>query len=176
MPESVSESEHFLRDDCSLGYLAMEQSLSFEILVVEGHLNQSKSLSSHLEELDAPVNVLSVNDAEAALSTLEKKSVNLLIIDTFLQGKADGFDLCRNIRSSSALRQIPVILLLAGSLSLERSKGISAGADILLQRPVVKEELCKMVQLLLEWSSLRVASTATTVVRSRPHRRLHSLS
>jgi len=154
----------------------MEQSLSFEILVVEGHLNQSKSLSSHLEGLNAPVNVLSVNDAEVALSTLEKKSVNLLIIDTFLQGKADGFDLCRNIRSSSALRQIPVILLLAGSHSLERSKGISAGADLLLQRPVVKEELCKMVQLLLEWSSLRVASTATTVVRSRPHRRLHSLS
>ena len=176
MPESVSESEHFLRDDCSLGILAMEQSLSSEILVVESHLNQSKSLSSHLEGLDAPVIVLSVNDAEAALSLLEKKSVNLLIIDTFLQGKADGFDLCCDIRSSSALRQIPVILLLAGSLSLERSKGISAGADILLQRPVVKEELCKMVQLLLEWSSLRVASTATTVVRSRPHRRLHSLS
>ena len=72
MTESVSESEHFLRDDCSLGYLAMEQNLSSEILVVESHLNQSKSLSSHLEGLDAPVIVLSVNDAEAALSLLEK--------------------------------------------------------------------------------------------------------
>jgi CheY-like chemotaxis protein len=154
----------------------MEQSLSFEILVVESHVNQSKCLSSHLEGLDAPVNVLSVNDADTALSLLEKKPVNLLIIDAFLRGNADGFDLCRNIRSSSAHRQIPVILLLAGSLSLERSKGISAGADLLLQRPVVKEELCKMVQLLLEWSSLRVASTATTVVRSQSHRRLHSVS
>lgn len=153
----------------------MEQSLSFDILVVEGYVNQSKCLSSHLEGLDAPVNVLTVNDAEAALSLLEKKPINLLIIDTFLRGNADGFDLCRNIRSSSALRQLPVILLLAGSLSLERSKGISAGADLLLQRPVVKEELCKMVQLLLEWSSLRVDSTATTVVRSQTHRRLHSV-
>jgi CheY-like chemotaxis protein len=154
----------------------MEQSLSFEILVVESHVNQSKCLSSHLEGVDAPVNVLSVNDADTALSLLEKKPVNLLIIDAFLRGNADGFDLCRNIRSSSALRQIPVILLLAGSLSLERSKGISAGADLLLQRPVVKEELCKMVQLLLEWSSLRVASPTTTVVRSQSHRRLHSVS
>ena len=154
----------------------MEQSVSCEILVVEGHVNQSKCLLSQLEGLDAPVNVLSANDAETALSLLEKKTVNLLIIDTFLRGNADGFDLCRNIRSSSALRQIPVILLLAGSLSLERSKGISAGADILLQRPVVKEELCKMVQLLLEWSSYRTNSTAATVTPGQPLRRLRSVT
>ncbi len=154
----------------------MEQSVSFEILVVEGFVNQSKCLSSHLEGLDAPLNILTVHDAGAALSLLENKPVNLLIIDAFLRGNADGFDLCRNIRSSSMFLQVPVILLLAGTLSLERSKGISAGADLLLQRPVVKEELCKMVQLLLEWSSYRTNSTAATVTPGQPPRRLRSVT
>jgi DNA-binding response OmpR family regulator len=154
----------------------MEQNLSCEILVVEGFVNQSKSLSSHLEALDAPVNILVVNDAKAAFSFLEKNPIHLLIIDSFLRGNLDGFDLCRNIRSSSMFRQVPVILLLAGTLSLERSKGISAGADLLLQRPIVKEELCKMVHLLLEWSSYRTNSTGATVTPGQSSRHLRSVN
>ena len=154
----------------------MEQTLSSRILVVEGYVNQTKTLTDHLEGLAVPPEVLSVPDAESALSLLQKQPVNLLIIDTLLRGKLDGFDLCRAIRSSSELRQLPVILLLARSLSLERCQGISAGADLLLQRPVVKEELCKMVQLLLELSSYRVAGTAATVDRGQFPRRLHSVT
>lgn len=154
----------------------IEQSLNTTILVVEAYLSQTKCLKSHLEGLATAPDVLSVQDAEAALSLLQKQPVNLVIIDTWLKGNLDGFDLCRAIRSSSELRQLPVILLLRGYLSLERSKGISAGADLLLQRPVVKEEMCRMVQLLLEWSSHRTVSTAVAVDQSHYIRRLHSVT
>jgi len=154
----------------------MESNLPSSVLVVGSYINQTRSISDQLEDLVPSVKVLSVNDADEALSLLEKEPVNLLFIDACLRGNLDGFDLCRTIRSSSQLRHLPVILLLAGSLSLERSKGISAGADLLMQRPVVKEELCKMVQLLLEWHLHRVDITATAGARVKPLRRLRSVT
>ncbi len=154
----------------------MESNLPFSILVAGSYINHTRCISDHLEDLVPSVKLLSVCDADEALSLLEKEPVNLLIIDACLKGNLDGFDLCRTIRASSQLRHLPVILLLAGSLSLDRSKGISAGADLLLQWPVVKEELCKMVRLLLEWSLHRVDSTATTGARVQPLRRLQSVN
>jgi len=154
----------------------MESNLPSSVLVVGNFINHTRSISDHLEDLVPSVKVLSVYDSEAALSLLENEPVNLLIIDACLRGNLDGFDLCRTIRSSSQLRHLPVILLLAGSLSLERSKGISAGADLLLQWPVVKEELCKMVQLLLEWNSHRDDITTTTGARVQSLRRLRSVT
>lgn len=154
----------------------MESNLPSSVLVVGSFINHTRCISDHLEDLDPSVKVLSVYDADEALSLLDNKPVNLLIIDACLKGNLDGFDLCRTIRSSSLFRQLPVILLLAGSLSLERSKGISAGADLLLQRPVVKEELCKMVRLLLEWTSHRDDITATAGARVQPLRRLRSVT
>ena len=154
----------------------MKSNFTSSVLVAGSYLNHTRCISDHLEELTPSVKVMSVCDADEALSLLDKEPVNLLIIDACLRGNLDGFDLCRTIRSSSQLRHLPVILLLAGSLSLERSKGISAGADLLLQRPVVREELCKMVGLLLEWSLNRVDGTATTGARVQPLRRLQSVS
>ncbi len=150
--------------------------MTSSVLVAGSFINHTRCISDHLEELAPSVKMLSVCDADEALSLLDKEPVNLLIIDACLRGNLDGFDLCRTIRSSSQFGHLPIILLLAGSLSLERSKGISAGADLLLQRPVVKEELCKMVRLLLEWSLNRVDSKATTGARVQPLRHLQSVS
>ena len=115
-----------------------------KILVVEGYLNHAKTIGSHLERYAQPIELFSASDAETALSILDEQSVSLLIIDVCLRGKMDGFDLCRAIRVSDTYRELPIILLMSGHLSLERSSGMSAGADLLLYRPVVKEELFKM--------------------------------
>ncbi len=153
-----------------------EKSQRSQILVVEGYLNQTKSIGSHLEGLAQPIELLSATDAETALDLLGKESVSLLIIDVCLRGKLDGFDLCRAIRSSVAIRELPIILLMSGHLSLERSTGISAGADLLLHRPVVKEELFKMVQLLFELRSFQGTGKVKGTSEDRSIRRLHSVS
>ena len=131
----------------------MEQNIPPRILIVEGYIGSAKSLSSSLGGLAVKPDVVSANEGELALNLLEKETVNLLIIDSCLKGKMDGYDLCRAIRSFPRFQQLPVILLLAGSLILHRSKGMSAGADLLVHKPILKEELCKMVQLLMEWRS-----------------------
>ncbi|MFQ5850678.1 MAG: PleD family two-component system response regulator [Candidatus Binatia bacterium] len=146
------------------------------ILVVQSYVNHIKSLSDHLHRLTVSLEVLSAHDAETALGVLENRAVSLLIIDAYLRGKVDGFDLCRTIRSTPANQQLPIILLVSGHLSIERFKGISAGADLLLHRPVVKEELCKMVLLLLGWSSSHATGARASKADSPSLPRLRSVN
>ncbi len=147
-----------------------------KIMIVDSYGNYVRSLSSHLACLGLPVEILVATDAEATLAKLQREAADLLIIDTGLRGKMDGFDLCRALRSGNATQHIPIILLLGGYLSLERHKGISAGADLLLHRPVVKEELLKMIHLLLAGKFKHMESPrAVFSAEIQPARRLRSV-
>lgn len=116
---------------------------SAKIMVVEN----VKALANCLNGPTSPVQVLTAPDGESVMNRLQKEQVDLVIVDTLLRGKMDGFDICRTLKSNAATENIPVILVLTGNLSLERGKGMAAGADLLLHRPVVKEELLRMVQI-----------------------------
>jgi DNA-binding response OmpR family regulator len=111
------------------------------------------------------------------MSRLQRESFDLAIVDTCLKGKTDGFELCRVLRESlSQNSDLPIILILSGYLSLERAKGISAGADLLLHRPVVKEELLRMMQLLLGWRFEARINVPASGFENRGPRRLHATS
>lgn len=143
------------------------------IMIVESYGSNVKSLSSHLSSFGVPLQVVTADDAPGAMASLQREPADLVIIDTLLRGKIDGFELCRNLRSNHFGQSVPIILLLAGTLSLERAKGILAGADLLLHRPVVKEELLKMLQLLLG-RKLEQADNGHAVAEPIPFRRLRT--
>lgn len=138
-----------------------------EVLIVESFGSNTRSISSHLKALPFPLEILCAGDAEIAVNLIQKVRVDLAIIDTSLRGKMDGFDLCHALRSSPATERLPIILLLSGYLSLERAKGILAGADLLLHRPVVKEELMRMLELLLGEKLEPAATQDSTAPRLR---------
>src|SRR5712692_3161140 len=129
----------------------MGESINPRILIVESYGSNTKSILTHLAGSPFPLQIVSVSDAEAATTLIQKEPIDLAIIDTCLRGKMDGFDLCRALRSSASTQQLSIILLLSGYLSLERSKGISAG-----------EELLRMIQLLLAEELAQVANTQPT--------------
>lgn len=145
------------------------------IMIVESFGSNTKSLHGHLVSLAASAEIVSANDSESALARIQSKNVDLFIIDSCLKGQMDGYDFCRAVRSGSSHRDVPIILLLSGFLSLERSKGILAGADLLLHRPIVKEELAKMLELLLG-SRLRAASPRGASYDNFPASRLPSIA
>lgn len=153
----------------------MEENPKPRILIVESYGGNLKSLSGQLTALPFAHETLGATDGEAALAMLQNDNVDLVIIDTLLSSRMDGYELCRALRSSPAHRTVSVILLLAGHLSLERLKGMQSGADLLLHRPIVKEELLNMVQLLLGLKgqmTQQVRSDSTVKPRER---RLHSV-
>lgn len=143
------------------------------IMAVESYPDNFKSLSSHLTSLGIPLRVLTEYNADSVLSRLQRETTNLVIIDSCLNGGMDGFDLCRCIRLSDPGHHLPIILLLDSYVSLERSKGILAGADLVLYRPIVKEELSNAINALLG-PSLEQAEKFCSAVEREPLQRLGS--
>lgn len=149
---------------------------SCRIMIVESFSSNARALSNQLACFPFPVQLLTAIDATTAMAQLQQEAVDLVIVDSCLRGKTDGFELCRSLRSNWSDDHIPIILILSCYLSLERCKGISAGADLLLHRPVVKEELLRMIQLLLGWRFEESVNLRPQVFEDLSLRRLHAVS
>ena len=79
------------------------------------------------------------------LAALEQHDVRLAILDLQLPD-ADGFDVCRAIRSSSAL---PVVMLTARDEEVDRVAGLELGADDYVTKPFSPRELTARVRAVL---------------------------
>ena len=65
-----------------------------------------------------------------------------------------GYDVCRAIRADPAHAMLPVVLVTALDPAEERVKGLDAGADDFLSKPVSQAELLARVRSLLRIKSL----------------------
>jgi class 3 adenylate cyclase len=86
-------------------------------------------------------------DGAAALSLVSATSPDLVLLDVMMPG-ASGFDVCRQLKGDEATALIPVVLVTSLEDSESRVRGIEAGADDFLSKPVRREELIARVKTL----------------------------
>src|SRR5215210_1982775 len=79
-------------------------------------------------------------DGQHALEQMSARSPDLVVAD-ILMPVMDGFELVRRIRAAPATALLPVILVTSLEAQSERIKGLEAGADDFLSKPVNWEEL-----------------------------------
>jgi len=79
------------------------------------------------------------------LAALEQHDVRLAILDLQLPD-ADGFDVCRAIRSSSRL---PIVMLTARDEEVDRVAGLELGADDYVTKPFSPRELAARIRAVL---------------------------
>jgi two-component system cell cycle response regulator len=79
--------------------------------------------------------VLTASNGPEALALLNKEPVDIVLLDVMMPGM-DGFEVCRQIKTNPARAHIPVVLVTALDQSSDRVKGLEAGADDFLTKPV----------------------------------------
>lgn len=100
----------------------------------------------------AKCDVTLAEDGEVALSCARDHPFDLLVLDVMMPG-IDGLEVCRRVRSSSA---VPIILLTALDNEEDIVRGLDAGADDYLPKPFATGELLARVRAALRRARLNV--------------------
>ncbi|WP_286862327.1 MULTISPECIES: hybrid sensor histidine kinase/response regulator transcription factor [Sphingobacterium] len=117
-----------------------------KILVVDDNEDMLRYISNIFSD---KYHVINADSAESAMSVLEKLEPSIVISDVMMAGDS-GIDLCKQIKNSTRLSHIPIILLTASSSFDVKLKGIEVGADDYVNKPFDKELLLTRVESLIE--------------------------
>ncbi len=107
--------------------------MSARILVVDDiaanvRLLEAKLAAEYFE-------VMTASSGKDALELIERQAPDIILLDVMMP-EMDGFEVCARIRANPKTRFLPVVMVTALSDPSDRVKGLEAGADDFLTKPV----------------------------------------
>lgn len=107
--------------------------MSARVLVVD-------DIAANLKLLEARLSadyfeVMTARNGAEALAIAERQAPDIVILDVMMPGM-DGFEVCRRLKASTRTAHVPVIMVTALDQSADRVRGLEAGADDFLTKPI----------------------------------------
>lgn len=117
-----------------------------KIMIVEDEAALVTLLKYNLEKQG--YETISVMDGKEVMNTAMTEKPDLILLDWMLPN-VQGIDLCRDMRKSYELRNIPIIMLTARGDEADKVRGLSYGADDYMTKPYSIPELMARIVALL---------------------------
>src|SRR5882672_2391731 len=120
--------------------------MTARILVVDDVLANVKLLEARLsaEYFD----VVTAMSGSEALAICERAECDIVLLDVMMPDM-DGFEVCRRLKKNPATHHIPVVMVTALDHPSDRVRGLEAGADDFLTKPVSDLALIARVRSLV---------------------------
>lgn len=120
--------------------------MSARVLVVDDILPNVKLLEAKLSS--EYYDVLTATNGPEAIDKAITQSPDIILLDVMMPGM-DGFEVCRRLKEHSATAHIPVVIVTALTDASDRIKGLEAGADDFLSKPLNDVALMSRVRSLV---------------------------
>lgn len=122
------------------------------ILIVDDEPTARESLVALLDGENYQLEL--ATDGFQALQMLGNLQPDLILLDVMMPGM-DGFEVCRRIRATPQLVEVPIILLTALDDRASLLQGLDSGADDFLHKPVDRQEIVARVRTITRLNRYR---------------------
>src|SRR3954462_5490932 len=120
--------------------------MSARILVVDDVLPNVKLLEARLKA--EYFDVVTATNGPEALAICAQGACDIVLLDVMMPGM-DGFEVCRRLKNAPLTAHLPVVLVTALDQPSDRLKGLDAGADDFLTKPLDDTALFARVRSLV---------------------------
>ena len=117
-----------------------------KILVVEDSPTYLRNIVDFLQ--GNKYDVITAVDGEEALAKAVQKKPDLIVLDVILP-KKNGFQVCRQLKTSPVTQDIKILMITSKSQDSDRFWGLKQGADEYMTKPFVEDVLLANVSRLL---------------------------
>src|SRR5574341_336479 len=97
--------------------------------------------------------VVTAASGAGALRQVETEKPDLVLLDVVMP-EMSGYEVCRKLRENPATGILPIVMVTALDPNQERVKGLEAGADDFLTKPINQAELLARIRSLLRIKEL----------------------
>ena len=133
------------------GHAEVEEDITRTVLVVDDSVTVRKVTSRFLER--EGYQVLTAKDGTDALRVMQDHVPDVMLLDIEMP-RMDGFEVAKNVRSSSQLKDVPIIMITSRTGDKHREHALSLGVNMYMGKPFQEDILLKNIHTILNGESV----------------------
>jgi DNA-binding response OmpR family regulator len=123
-----------------------------KIVIADDNYQNVELVEAYLSDFDCEIRT--AHDGEETLQVVDEFRPDLLLLDVMMP-RLSGFEVCKKIRANPGTKDLLILMVTALNEAADFERGVQAGTDDFLTKPVNKIELLCRIRSLLRVRHLK---------------------